>query len=55
MNIQSLLLCFEVQVYIAEVATDEFDRMHNSRRSFDLLIALCDPVTLTFNLLTPKS
>ena len=24
------------------------DRLHNSRRLFDCLFALCDPVTLTF-------
>jgi len=32
-----------------------FDRVHNSRRPLDRLFALCDPVTLTFDLLTPKS
>jgi len=28
------------------------DRVHNSRRPLDRLFALCDPVTLTFDLLT---
>ena len=28
------------------------DRVHNSRRILDRLFALCDPVILTFDLLT---